>query len=199
MKKEHKILLAVNVALIAVFGTLFLVRMNYEFVIYVGVIIGVLALVGATVRKVDYTTASLVGLTVWAALHLFGGGVPVGQGRLYDIMLLPLSDSLPVLRYDQAVHAWGFGASTLVMYSLLRRPLHDRISHPVALSIVLVMAGMGVGAFNEVPEFVVDLAVPESGVGGYINTSLDLCANLVGALGGMVYVHVRYVKNTSPQ
>ena len=58
-------------------------------------------------------------------------------------------------------------------------------------AIVLVMAGLGVGAFNETVEFLVNVVVPESGVGGYLNTSLDLCANSVGAILALVYIVVR--------
>ena len=193
VKKEHIILLVINLALIAVFGSLFLRMQNYEFVIYVGVIIFFLCLVGISIDKVDYTLASLVGLTVWSALHLAGGGVTVGEGRLYDVMLIRLSGTFPIWRYDQLVHIWGFGASTLVAFSLLKPSLKDPRSHPVALGIVLVMAGLGMGALNEIVEFIVSSVVPRSGVGGYINTALDLCADLVGAILALLYIRWRYL------
>lgn len=194
MKKYHFILLALNLALCAGFGVVFLARRNYEFVIYVGVILVFMAMIGATIRKVDYTPGTLVGLTIWAALHLAGGGVSVGEGRLYDVMLITLSDAYPIWRYDQLVHIWGFGASTLVAWSLLSGALRDPRAHPVALGVVLVMAGLGMGALNEILEFLVTLCVPESGVGGYMNTSLDLCADLIGALLGLAYIRVGYLR-----
>lgn len=194
MKKEHKILLLVNLAMIVGFGLAFLAKMNYEFIIYVGVIILFLCLIGATIKKVDYTLATLVGLTVWSAMHLAGGGIIIGEGRLYDVMLLPLSETYPIFRYDQLVHIWGFGASTLVAWSLLQGPLKKPFQNPVALGIVLVMAGLGMGALNEILEFVVSMIVPQSGVGGYMNTSLDLCADLIGAILGLVYIKVRYMR-----
>ena len=61
LKKEHIILLLVNLALIAGFGSLFLRMQNIEFVIYVGVIVFFLCLVGVSINKVDYTLADLVG------------------------------------------------------------------------------------------------------------------------------------------
>jgi uncharacterized membrane protein (Fun14 family) len=143
MKKKHIVLLLVNLAMIVVFGSMFLARQNYEFVIYVGVIIFFLCLVGFSVKKVDYTLGSLVGLTVWSALHLAGGGVTVGEGRLYDVMLIQLSETYPVWRYDQLVHIWGFGASTLVAFSLLVGPLKKPVTNQIAVGIVLVMAGLG--------------------------------------------------------
>ena len=109
-------------------------------------------------------------------------------------MLIQLSNDYPIWRYDQLVHIWGFGASTLVMYSLLRSSLAKPNGNPIALSVVLVMAGLGVGALNEIVEFVVSVCVPQSGVGGYVNTSLDLCADLVGAVLGLIYIRFRYLR-----
>lgn len=194
MKKEHIVLLMINLALIVGFGMLFLARQNYEFIIYVGVIIFFLCLVGISIKKVDYTLASLIGLTVWSALHLAGGGITVGEGRLYDVILIRLSATYPIWRYDQLVHIWGFGASTLVAFSLLAGLLEKPVGNPIALGFVLVMAGLGMGALNEILEFIVSICVPESGVGGYLNTSLDLCADLIGALLGLLYIRCRYLK-----
>ena len=197
MKKEHKVLLLINLALIAGFGSLFLARLNYEFIIYVGVIIFFLCLIWASIRNVNYTLGSLVGLTVWSALHLAGGAITIGEGRLYDVMLIRLSETYPVWRYDQLVHIWGFGAATLVMYSLLAGHLKKPLRNSIALGIVLVMAGLGIGALNEILEFVVSIGVPESGVGDYMNTSLDLCANLIGAILALLYIRMRYLKDNA--
>ncbi|MFC1461606.1 DUF2238 domain-containing protein [Verrucomicrobiota bacterium] len=192
MKKEHIVLLLINLALIVGFGSLFLTRLNYEFLIYVGVIVFFMCLIGVSIKRVDYTLGSLVGLTVWSALHLAGGGIMIGEGRLYDVMLIRLSETYPIWRYDQLVHIWGFGASTLVVFSLLARPLKKPVENPVALGIVLVMAALGMGALNEIVEFAVSICVPKSGVGGYMNTSLDLCADLIGAILGLLYIRLRY-------
>jgi hypothetical protein len=199
MKKKHIVLLLINLALIAGFGSLFLARLNYEFLIYVGVIVFFLCLIGISIKKVDYTLDSLVGLTVWSALHLAGGGITIGEGRLYDVMLIRLSETYPVWRYDQLVHIWGFGVSTLVVFSLLTGPLKRPVENPIALGIVLVMAGLGMGALNEILEFVVSICVPQSGVGGYMNTSLDLCADLIGAILGLLYIRLRYLRDNGIQ
>ncbi len=63
-----------------------------------------------------------------------------------------------------------------------------------ALSIVIVMAGLGVGAWNEIVEFFVAEIISASGVGGYLNTSLDLVADLIGAILGLLYIRWRYLK-----
>lgn len=195
MIRSHLILLLINLVLIVGFGVLFVGRRNYEFIIYVAVIIGLLGVVWATVRFVDYTLDALIGLTVWSAMHLAGGGVPIGDGRLYDIMLLDLPGPYPILRYDQVVHIWGFGACTLVAHCLLRRALHEARKHWVAVGFVLIMAGLGMGALNEIVEFIAQEIVPDSGVGGYENTLLDLCADLIGAMLGVAYIRRRYWQN----
>ena len=41
-------------------------------------------------------------------------------------------------------------------------------------------ASMGFGGLNEVIEFAITLTLPETNIGGYINTGWDLVSNLVG-------------------
>jgi hypothetical protein len=48
--------------------------------------------------------------------------------------------------------------------------------------ILSATAGMGLGALNELVEFAATLLIPETNVGGYMNTGWDLVANLVGAM-----------------
>ena len=198
MEKKHYVLCAINILLILGFGGRFLIQLNYEFVIYVAVIIFFLILISLTFHRVKYRFDSLVGLTIWSAMHLAGGGIEWGDGRIYDCMLIPLSDKYPIFRYDQMVHIFGFGVATLVMFDVIRPLLKDPQASSVGLGVVLVMAGLGAGAFNEVVEFIVNAIVPESGVGGYVNTSLDLCSNFIGALIALVYIRWRATLEHEP-
>jgi hypothetical protein len=190
----HIVLLILNITILTAFGTAFLLKRNFEFVIYVGVIIVCLALIVLTFFRVCYSAATLVGLTAWSMLHLAGGGVYINGVRLYEIILIPLSTKYPILRYDQFVHTFGFAAATLTMFDLLRPLIKENLQHFVALSIVVIMAGLGVGAFNEIVEVLVSAVIPSSGVGGYLNTALDLIADLVGSLLAMAYIKLRYLK-----
>ena len=196
IKPGHIVLLVINVALLVAFGTAFLLRKNYEFIIYVGVIIVCLALIVLTFFKVRYSAATLIGLTVWSLMHLAGGSVHINGTLLYEIILVPLSQKYPILRYDQVVHTWGFAVATLTMFDLLRPLLIPMKSGQgyIALSIVVIMAGLGVGAFNEIVEALVAATVPESGVGDYVNTTLDLIADLLGAILAMTFIKLRYLK-----
>jgi uncharacterized membrane protein YjdF len=132
-------------------------------------------------------------------MHLAGGSVYINGTLLYEIILIPLSQKYPILRYDQLVHTWGFAVATLTMFDLLRPLLKENLQHFVALSIVVIMAGLGVGAFNEIVEAIVAGIVPESGVGDYVNTALDLIADLLGALLAMAFIKLRYLKCDTPR
>jgi uncharacterized membrane protein YjdF len=195
IKPGHIVLFIINVALLVGFGTAFLLRINYEFIIYVGVIIVCLALISLTFFKVRYSIPTLIGLTVWSLMHLAGGSVHINGTLLYEIILVPLSQKYPILRYDQVVHTWGFAVATLTMFDLLRPLLKENLQGYIALSIVVIMAGLGVGAFNEIVEAFVAAIVPESGVGDYVNTALDLISDLLGAVLAFVFIKLRYLSS----
>ena len=80
MKKEHLVLGVINGVYLTGFAWKFLAQHNFEFVIYVGVVLAALIWIGLTLRRVDYSLSTLIGLTVWGIMHMAGGGVPVGQG-----------------------------------------------------------------------------------------------------------------------
>jgi hypothetical protein len=184
VRRDQIPVLVVHLIALPVFTLMFLSRQNYEFVLYIGVIVLFLALIVTTNRRVAYPTPLLWGLTAWALLHMAGGGVAVRGQILYKLILIPISDEYSIFRYDQFVHIVGFGTATAVMYHLLLPSLAAPPRRWVA------MAGLGVGALNEVIEFAATVFMPETGVGGYVNTSLDLVADLVGALGALVWIRL---------
>ncbi len=49
---------------------------------------------------------------------------------------------------------------------------------------------MGLGAVNEIIEFIAVVVFPNTNVGGYVNTALDLVFNAAGAITAMVLVHL---------
>ena len=195
-RSEWPILIA-NLAYLAVFGTLSVMRLNYEFVIYCGVIIVALGAVIGCQERVGFPPGVLWGLTLWGFRHMAGGHVPVGDGRLYDVVLLPIVQrgELEILRYDQVIHALGFGVATLVCFHLLRPALDTGRAHRSLIAVLVTLMGMGLGALNEVIEFVITLIVPENNVGGYVNTGLDLVSNMIGAVVAAVLIRWRYSRN----
>ena len=180
-KGQIAILVSILCAL-AVFSVHFVTRKNYEFIIYVGVIVFFLVVFIVTNPKVYYPNSVLWGLVLWAVMHMAGGSVRIRGALLYKIMIIQLSETYPIFRYDQLVHIIGFGVATITLFYLLKPLLRPNVRGWGALSIILVAAGLGVGTVNEIIEFIVSSIVPESNVGGYVNTSLDLMSDLIGAV-----------------
>jgi uncharacterized membrane protein YjdF len=126
--------------------------------------------------------------SIWGVAHMAGGIVPLGvdpagRGRiLYNAWLVP-----HVVRYDQAVHAFGFGYATVVCGKVLRTwlPVAPATRGPAVLA---ALAGMGVGAMNEVVEFLSTLVLTETHVGGFENTGWDLVFDLLGATVAAVWL-----------
>jgi uncharacterized membrane protein YjdF len=190
IKKGQLPIVIVNVLALLFFAALFASKKNYEFLLYIGVIIFFLVVILASNKRVAYPNGTLWGLTIWAFLHMSGGGLYFRGTKLYEIILIPISESYNIFRYDQFVHIVGFGVATLVMYHLVEPLLKPELKGWTALSIVVIMAGLGVGALNEIVEFTATVLVPETGVGGYTNTSLDLVSDLIGAIGAMIIIRM---------
>jgi len=189
LKPGQKIIFMVSIFLLILFVFIFLKRQNYEFLIYVGVIIFFMFLILTTNRKVNYPNILLWGLLTWAFMHMAGGGLFFGGIKLYEIILIPIvGEPYNIFKYDQLVHAVGFGVATFLMWHLLQPFLKEKIKKWTAISIVVVMAGLGAGALNEILEFTATVITPETGVGGYENTALDLVANLIGAIIAMIII-----------
>ncbi len=194
LKKEQFPVFILHSIPLLVYTIIFLSRANYEFLGYVGVIVFFMLVVIFTNDKVNYPTGILWGLAIWSVLHMSGGGVILNGTRLYDQILLPIvGEPYNIFRFDQFVHIVGFWVATLLMGYLLK-PSLKKDHKWIALSIVIIMAGVGAGAMNEIIEFLATIFVKNTGVGGYENTSLDLVSNLIGAIGAMSYTLIKEKK-----
>jgi len=188
LTRNERPILIVNLLYISVFTAMALRRSNYEFVLYAGVVITVVICILAAQSRVHFGLPILWGLTLWGLLHMAGGNISVGDGVLYEVILIPLVPRHDILRYDQVVHFFGFGVATLVCHHLLCPYLRADVGRWGVLAALIVLMGAGVGAVNEVLEFVAVILVPETGVGGYTNTLLDLVFNLAGAAAAVVWL-----------
>jgi uncharacterized membrane protein YjdF len=120
---------------------------------------------------------TLWGLSLWGLGHLAGGIIPLdGERTLYNAVL-----GVDLIRFDRLVHAFGFGFASLACGKVLQRWLPDERVTPAA-AVVIVLAGLGIGAINEIVEFVATLTLPDTNVGGYVNTGWDLVFDLAGAV-----------------
>lgn len=201
LKKGQLPIFLTNTLVLVIFIVIFFSRGNFEFLIYVGVLIFFMILILATNNKVNYSNGLLWGLSFWAFAHMAGGGIYIGDTKLYGTMLIPIvGEPYYILKYDQLVHAYGFGVTTFVMWHILKPSINLAIKRRWAsLSIVLVMAATGAGALNEVIEFTATVFDPTNGVGGYINNAIDLVANLIGAIIAMIIIYKTEIRITSEE
>jgi len=182
IKRSEWVVLVFTIAYVAIFGSVFVAAGNSEFLWYVVTLVLFLILVAATQRVAQFPAPLLWGLSIWGLVHMAGGGVHVGAGVLYSYVFWPLAGNgeLVLFKYDQAVHFYGFGVATLVLWHLLRRNFPN-LDGTKTIYAFAILGGMGLGALNELIEFTAVLVFPNTNVGGYFNTALDLVFNTLGA------------------
>ncbi|MDZ4290283.1 MAG: DUF2238 domain-containing protein [Prosthecobacter sp.] len=174
------------------------VQGNREFVFYIVVMLVLIAAVAVVHWRVRLTGGLLWALSIWGLLHMAGGLVPVPPGLpyngdhdvLYSLWIIPQR-----LKYDQVVHAYGFGVTTWVCWHALSASLlrtkYVTLPPTFGMLTLCAAAGMGFGALNEVVEFIAVLTIPNTNVGGYDNTGWDLVSNLVGVIGAALLIRIR--------
>lgn len=176
-----------------VFTSIFILQKNYEFIGYVAIVILLSGALVVSNKKVNYPNYVLWGLLIWANLHMLGGVEMANGNVIYTWILLPLIDApYSVLKYDQIIHTIGFFVATLVMHSVLIKHLKQPFGW-FGVGIVLAMAGLGLGAVNEIIEFAMTVILPNTNVGGYENTAIDLVSNLIGAVLAVFYLKKKSV------
>jgi putative membrane protein len=170
----------------------FVLIANREFIGYIASMTILIALVGWVHRTARFPVALLWALTFWGAAHMAGGSIPVREGALYNKVLVHLAGEgeLTLLKYDQAVHFYGFAVTAWLIWHLLRA-LFPALRGTRSIYIFAALSSMGLGAVNEIIEFLAVLLVPDTNVGGYFNTALDLVFNGLGAVSAMIICAVK--------
>ena len=175
-----------------------MVQGNKEFIFYIVVMLVLIGAVMLVHQAGKLTAALLWALSIWGLLHMAGGLVPLPKGWpyngdqavLYSWWIIPQR-----LKYDQIVHAYGFGVTTWVCWhclkSAMRRGFGIQLRPTFGLLALSTAAGVGFGALNEVVEFIAVLTIPNTNVGGYENTGWDLVANLLGASATALIIRLR--------
>lgn len=172
---------------------------NREFLFYIVTMAVIIAVVWVVHLRVRLTRGALAALSLWGLLHMAGGllALPAGwphdgpNAVLYSLWLVPER-----LKYDQMVHAYGFGVTTWVCWQGLRAAA-DVARPGLGMLVLAGAAAMGFGALNEVIEFAATLTIPHTNVGGYVNTGWDLVSNLVGVLIAMLLLGLRAGRRTA--
>lgn len=189
---SERAVLAFTLAYIAGFFVWFLVTGNHEFIWYIATMVLFVALAAGSYRLAHFPPALLWALSLWGLAHMAGGGAPVGDGVLYGVTLVPLygdGGDFSLLKYDQVVHAYGFGVTTWLLWHLMQLHHPDLRGGPL-ITVLPVIGAMGLGSLNEIIEFIAVLTFPDTGVGGYYNTALDLVFNAIGAVVAMAAIRL---------
>jgi hypothetical protein len=176
--REYRGLVGFSLAYLAAFVVYGAARGNAATVVYAVAVAGAFAFVAVVHVRVGFSAGVLWALSTWGLLHMAGGLVTLDGRVLYSVQLLPV-----VLRYDQAVHAFGFGAATVAAWQALRGWLVPGRPMSTGLALLVALTGMGIGALNEVLEFFATRLSEATNVGGYANTGWDLVFNMLGAAG----------------
>lgn len=189
LKRTEWAVLAFNVLYVAGFLAYFILIANREFIGYIATMAGLVALIAWMHREVRFPIAMLWAFSLWGLAHMAGGGLAVGQGVLYNLVLVHLAGSgeLAVLKYDQVVHFYGFAVTAWLLWYLLDSQ-HPALRGSRAILVFPALASMGLGALKEIVEFSAVLLVPDTNVGGYLNTGLDLVSNALGAVFAMALI-----------
>ena len=90
-----------------------------------------------------------------------------------------------MLKYDQIVHFYGFAVTAWLLWYLLAS-LFPAMRGSRSIVVFAALASMGLGAANEIVEFTAVMLIPNTNVGGYFNTALDLVFNALGAISAML-------------
>ena len=187
-RKQIKQILAFSGAYLAVAAVYILKSRNYEFLLYLMVMMAIIVAVLGVYKRAGLGPMVLWGFSFWGVLHMVGGLVPIPDdwhtsdttAVVYNWRIIP-----GALKYDQLVHGIGVGLVTWLCWQALAGRLRGTdgkniVPTPGMLSLSAA-AGMGFGAINEVIEFFASMALPHNNIGDYSNTGWDLVSNLVGA------------------
>ncbi|MEK6858320.1 MAG: DUF2238 domain-containing protein [Nanoarchaeota archaeon] len=183
-------LIVFNLFYILGFTFYYAVQRNYEFMLYIGVLVVLFALVLFLQRRVKFSSTILWMLSIWGLLHMMGGGVhfpadtvlyrwvPIEMYNAHD----PAGEFV-ILKFDQILHFYVYFVLSFVFAHLLGRLMVTTV-RPLYLFFFVVLASMGASVINELIEFGAVVYMGKTGVGGYYNTLLDLCFNTLGAVVG---------------
>jgi len=143
-------------------------------------------------KKLHFPVYILFFFILCGFLHLAGGNFYFNGTRLYDIFLIN-----HLLRFDNLMHFFGSFIYSFLIYNFLRPHLDLKVKqNPFFLSTIIILVAVGIGSLNESLEFSAASMGFAPGVGGCINTSLDLIYNTIGAVIASIFI-VRYHRKLS--
>lgn len=160
MKKS---ILTASILTIAFIATAAVVKQNQEFLFHSLTLILLMSLVFLLNKYFNFSLIGLWGFNLWMVLLLEGGLATVGGVSLYALELLPIvGEPYYNMKYDQLVHVYCYVVIAIVAYEVLSQLL-TKSSALTTASLTVLMA-VGIGALNEMVEFIAVVAVSSTGV-----------------------------------
>ena len=111
---EQPILSIFSVGYLVAFVAFGLISALSQTFFYATFMVAAFALVVMTYSRFRLRQITLWGLALWGIAHLAGGLLSIGADFLYRFDLIP-----GLLRFDQVVHAFGFGFATAACWDVL--------------------------------------------------------------------------------
>jgi uncharacterized membrane protein YjdF len=185
-----------TIAYIILFSLYYITTNNYEFMWYIAIMVFIVSLMIELNSKFEFSTGVLIGASIWGLMHMLGGSLIVGGKRLYSYMIYDFGiesfAGTPIFKFDQFAHFYCYIVVTLILFYIFKKYVDlDEVSW-LFLSVLLIFAGMGVGALNEIFEFIPVLIFKETGVGGYFNTMWDIVFNTLGAIVAVIWIRIMH-------
>jgi hypothetical protein len=172
--RRHPVVASLTAAGIVALGITGAVRHAELTVPYLVIVLALGTAVAIADDRTRFSRVAIIGLAVWAVLHLAGGLIELDDGRtLYNTTFTRW------IHFDNVVHVIGFGSAGLAATEALIATLGALLPRRTTW-VVTWVAAMGAGALNEVVEFAASHLLNAANVGGYQNTGRDLVANLIG-------------------
>lgn len=137
-------------------------------------------LIRAGHRRWPLPRRTIAFLAAAGTVHLVGGLLPSpeqGAPISYETWLVP-----GVLKFDQAAHAFISAVVTVAVFQALGHVVDDRRAGPALRATLAMLVCWGLGAANELFEFLSALRFADSYVGGLDNAGWDLAVNTLGSV-----------------
>lgn len=189
------LLIAINLLYIIPATYIFLRRSNIEFLAYLLIVLILGVLFVRFLNKSYLKLHEMYLLSFWGFLHIMGGLLIFPNGsNLYSQIIVEVINNgggYVLFKMDQLIHMYGFGITAYIMYRVLYEKTQKTQTSQLFVGVFAVVIAIGLGALNEVVEFIVVLFLEFNGVGDLYNMGFDLIFNLLGAIIGTGVQYLR--------
>ena len=157
---------------------------NYEFLYYSVFILAITWYIYKQQHALWLSNKIVLGIAIVGLLHFAGGSIFLGPTRLYDLALIG------GIHYDNVVHAFATFVGTFISYNLLSLHMPEHVQeHRPAFLILIFLVTLGLGAVNEITEFIAVLLFDAGArVVDFYNTGWDFIFNTIGITAAIFFL-----------